>query len=957
MRVSKPIELASSEAVQPREAQELGSATHRASGAAAPRKWRQLRWLGLPFALLLSYGCDDSLLVQPPPDQASDEPPPDASASTGDHESPRTPPDDKHAETDAGNANADGELPETPAPNVDADAGVEGPAPTVTDAGNGTSEDDSELPPVPTEPDAGVMPNVPGPDDLSGSTDAGTDDVEHNQYDGGASEGQPPAESDPGDDIEPPWTSGLDQRPAAPVLSLPDNLELAAPGWIAVEAFPALSFDFPTIFEEAPGTGKIFVAELNGRIYAFDNDPAVTEKQLVLDISDHVQGLDCGLLGLAFHPEFGVPGSPNRGYIYLQYPFKEDPIVDQFPPGDTHTRLRLARFTVDLDTLQADPASELVLIDQEDEHIAHQGGAMYFHPEDGFLYYAVGDEGSHDCVLDNCQMIDKDLFSGVLRIDVDMRGGEISHPIPRQPASGTTANYYIPNDNPFVGQPGVLEEFYAIGLREPHRMSYDAIDDITWIGDVGQGRIEELNVLQKAGNYQWAILEGALQVFTREVPANPIGIWTDPVLALTHDESSSIIGGYVYRGSKNPYLYGKYIFGDFVTGNIWALAYTYDGTRATVLDRELLLASQFARNDGIVSFGIDRNNELYIVPAGPGSKIWTLARTDGFTNAPTRLSETGVFVDTASAELQVSSGFVPYDVQSPLWSDGAVKQRWVSIPDGETITFSENGNWSFPVGSVFVKHFDLTLDQSHPDVKRRLETRLLVRGANSDFYGLTYKWNEAGTDADLLLERQVEPIDVALADGQTRNLQYLYPGSNDCQVCHTVEAGPILGVRTSQLNHDMRYPESGRTANQVFTWGQSGLLDVAPDQASVEQLVSLTSPSDIEAPLEDRVRSYWDSNCSMCHRGGDTAAGTFALWDARFEVPLEAQGVINGVSESAPDFDLITPGDAANSVLYQRSSSTRPGFAMPPIGRSAVDPTYVQLLEEWITTLSSNDAN
>lgn len=962
MGLSKPIQPAGSEPVQPLEPPQRDSVIPVDRAPAGARRWRGVRWLGLPVALLLSWGCDDPLIVQPLPEQTEDEPTPDPSGSMGQDMPPTSPQPDEPGDTAPDHSDPTDGASEMPS-NPDAGSAAHDLIPTLPDAGDGspldnTPPDDGEDPPPQTEADAGAVtpPDSTGPDepgDITTQPDAGADD---NQCVDGGSEEEGP-DQDPGEETETPWVSGLDARPTAAAINLPDVLEIVAPGWAVVEAFPALIFNFPTIFAEAPGTGKIFVAELDGRIYAFDNDAAVTEKQLVLDISDHVQGKDCGLLGMAFHPEFGVPSSPNRGYIYLQYPFKADPIVDQFPPGFTQTRTRLARFTVDLETLQIDRASELVLIDQEDEHIAHQGSPMFFHPDDGFLYYAVGDEGDHDCSLDNCQMIDKDLFSGVLRIDVDMRGGDISHPIPRQPATGTTANYFIPNDNPFVGQAGVLEEFYAIGLREPHRMTYDAIDGIAWIGEVGQQRIEELNVLQRGANYQWGVLEGALQVFDRQVPANPLGVWTDPVVALGREDAGAIIGGYVYRGSRNPYLYGKYVFGDFVTGNIWALSYSFDGTRVTPGERELLLASPFAYDDGIVSFGVDRNGEVFIVPAGADRKIYTLARTDGFTNAPTRLSETGVFVDTASPQLQASTGLVPYDVQSPLWSDGAAKQRWASIPDGETVGFSDNGNWSFPDGSVFVKHFELALDEAHPELKRRLETRLLFRGADSQFYGLTYKWNEAGTDADLLLERQVEPIDVALANGETRNLRYMYPGPNDCATCHTNEAGSVLGLRTAQLNHDMVYAETGRTSNQVFTWGQAGLLDVAPDQASVEQFISLTRPSDIDEPAEERVRSYWASNCSMCHRGPDTAPGIFASWDARFEVPLEDKGLIDSVSESAPELDLITPGDAASSVLYQRSSSTRPGFAMPPIGRSAVDPTYVRLLEDWITSLPSSNGN
>src|SRR5690606_24436066 len=141
------------------------------------------------------------------------------------------------------------------------------------------------------------------------------------------------------------------------------------------------------------------------------------------------------------------------------------------------------------------PSSENILIEQVDQNVWHQGGSLFFHPQDGFLYFAVGDEGGSNCRLMNCQRIDKDLFSGVLRIDVDQRGGDISHPILTQPVTGVTGHYYIPNDNPFVGEPGVLEEFYALGLRSPHRMTYDAVDDIVWIGEVGQNQREELNVL------------------------------------------------------------------------------------------------------------------------------------------------------------------------------------------------------------------------------------------------------------------------------------------------------------------------------------------------------------------------------------------------------------------------------------------------------------------------------
>lgn len=786
------------------------------------------------------------------------------------------------------------------------------------------------------------------------------------------SEPLPPASPSGGDapatviddtDLNPPRSvdevyvvaSGLDRRPDAAALSFPENLELAAPGWIPEEAFPALTFDDPVSLAEGNGTGHLFVTEREGRVYAFENDPAATEKRLVLDLSGRNQGeSDGGLLGLVFHPEFGQVGSPNATYVYLHYAFSTAPIVGEVPPEWTPTTSRLSRFSVDSTTLVIDPESELVLIDQTDESVYHQGGAMFFHPDDGFLYLAVGDEGKGNCGLANCQVIDKDLFSGVLRIDVDMRGGDISHAIVQQPETGVTANYFIPNDNPFVGQPGVLEEFYALGLRSPHRMTHDAIDGITWIGEVGESRREELNVLRKADNYQWNALQGTL-TSRGEMPLEPIGNWTPPVLELERAEAASIIGGYVYRGPKNPSLTGKYIFGDFVMGTIWAVTYSYDGANASVLNRETLVRTSFrGGEDGITSFGVDRNGELYILTLGNQAKIYQLGRTPGFANVPQHLSETGVFEDTSSSELRVTSGLVPYDVRSPLWSDGAQKSRWASIPRGTAVEYSETGDWMFPSGTVFVKHFDLILDEASPQLSRRLETRLLVHGTDA-YYGLSYKWNDAGTDAELLLEPQRELIDVALTDGETRELSYYYPGPADCNVCHNRNAGSVLGVRASQLNHDMVYAETERTGNQIYTWGQVGLLNVSPDEAAVRSLTSLVAIDDETAPLEDRVRSYWASNCSMCH---GSVPDIRARWNARYEVPLAEQGVILGTSESATDENavLITPGDPAASLLFLRSRSALPGFAMPPLGRSVEDPAYVSALERWIRSLPASVA-
>lgn len=765
------------------------------------------------------------------------------------------------------------------------------------------------------------------------------------------------AGGDAGSMAPPIVEQGFDERPDAPAyLGFPETAEFAAAGWGTTDAFPNVTFDTPVFLAEAPGTGKLFVAEREGRIWAIDNEPATTDKTLVLDLSAQTQGFnDSGLMSFAFHPGFADDG-PNRGMLYVHYAFRADPIAGSYDdpaPDGTAIQSRLSRFTIDLETLMTNTSTEQVLIQQRDQNLWHQGGSLFFHPEDGFLYLTVGDEGSGGCAYNNCQRVEKDLFSGVLRIDVDQVGGEVSHPIVRQPATGITANYYIPNDNPFVGQ-DVLEEFYAIGLRSPHRMTHDAADHITWIGDVGQGRHEELNVLQPAANFQWNVMEG-LEFFEdgpMELPPEIIGEWTDPVLELRRSEARSVIGGYVYRGERLPELRGKYVYGDFATGNIWALSYEYDGSSARVISNDLLLGTgRSGMPNGITSFGVDAHDELYFVTSGTTSTIQRLRQVPAdSSNLPATLSATGLFDDLAT--LSVREGLIPYTVNLPLWADGADKQRWVAIPSGEQVSFEEHGPWHFPDGSVFVKHFELATDQSHPDRKRRLETRVLVLGAGQQLYGATYKWRADQADADLLVESQVEEIAVKDRDGEARTQRYFYPGPQDCLTCHNDAAGKVLGLNTRQLNGEFHYPQSGRLAHQLTTWQRADLFVPRSDWKNVDQYPRLAALSDASRSVEDRVRSYWDANCSMCH---GVVADIRAKWDARFSTPLSEQGVLNGELEGSSDgvdgAAVIVPGDPDRSVLFLRDADSGPSRRMPPLGSRVPDDEYLALLERWILAL------
>jgi uncharacterized repeat protein (TIGR03806 family) len=750
---------------------------------------------------------------------------------------------------------------------------------------------------------------------------------------------------------------GLDtiQRGAASAL-FPSELQLGGHGWNLIEAFPNVFFDVATTLSEAPGTQHLFITQQNGLIYALSKAGGGEGLRVVLDLRSTTQGgSDCGLLGLAFHPEFNQPSSPNRGFMYVHRAFSEAPIQPQGAPvyPFTRTASRLSRFTVDLDSLVADPASEQILIEQQDEGLWHQGGALFFHPEEGFLYVSVGDEGEDVCRFGNCQRIDKDLFSGVLRIDVDQRGGSISHPIPRQPESGVTANYYIPNDNPFVGQPGVLEEFYALGLRSPHRMTYDVIDRLGLIGDVGQLDREEIDVLAPGANYQWNVLEGrVVAVGLEPMPVAPIGIWTDPVLELQRQEAASVIGGYVYRGSRFPELWGKYIFGDFSTGNIWAVSYDYDGVQFRILERELLLQGP----PGLASFGVDAEGELYLLHFGI-HPIRKLERLSGQANVPARLSELGLF-DTRATPAGPDT-LLPYVVQSPLWSDGAHKERWIALPEEGDVSFAEDGAWGFPEGTVLVKHFSMAFDERTPAQRRPLETRFLVHGATRGYYGVTYKWNAEGTDAELLRERRVEMLTIIGPDGHARQQRYTYPSPTDCLICHNEEAGYVLGPRTAQLNAVLEYAATGRRSNQLLTWSALGLFGESLVRETNAEILAafpqLAALDDESRSLEDRVRSYWEGNCSMCH---GVKHEIRAYWDARYSTPLLDQGVLWAApySGDVQDEAVIWPGEPTRSVLFSRSSTIDPNRKMPPLGRNRVDERYVEVLRAWIESLEESVA-
>jgi len=399
--------------------------------------------------------------------------------------------------------------------------------------------------------------------------------------------------------------------------------------YMTIPAFAGLTFHNPVRLTHDPRGDRYYLAEQAGRVYAFENVPDTTDKHLVLDTADQTQGfLGAGLLGFALHPEFGLADSPNRGYFYVWYTHSTHPVgtSDEDTPWDSPATTRLSRFKIPDGTLTANPDTECVMIDQKSYWLIHNGGAMFFHPDDGFLYLTVGDDDAHGGeLLDAAQRIDRSLTGGVLRIDVD-RDPERSHPIRRQPIDGVTGHYFVPDDNPFVSPDGdALEELWCIGLRSPHTMTHDPVTGRIFSGDVGLSSIEEVNLIERNANYQWPFREGDGPGET-DPPADPIGREAGPVHAYNHAHNDkSVIGGYVHRGEALPELTGKFIFGDNVSNRIWSLEY-HDETQPPTIVELSMLAGETGEIGGITDFTPSAEGDILVLRMGRSRIAKLLAR-------------------------------------------------------------------------------------------------------------------------------------------------------------------------------------------------------------------------------------------------------------------------------------------------------------------------------------------
>jgi len=353
----------------------------------------------------------------------------------------------------------------------------------------------------------------------------------------------------------------------------------------AVEAFPSLTFTSPVDIKQSPdASNRFFVVEQQGVIKVFENAAGTSSSTNFLDIRSKVTSSgELGLLGLAFHPDFAT-----NGFFYVNYT-RANPL-----------QTVIARYKATTPSANTvDISSETVLLTYNQPFSNHNGGSLQF-GKDGFLYIAAGDGGSSGDPQNNAQN-KKSYLGKILRIDVN---------------STSKGNYGIPADNPFAtSTDGSLGEIYAYGLRNPWKISFDTGSDRFFAADVGQNVKEEINLITKGGNYGWKIKEGK-DCYSPSSNCDATGL-IEPVIDYGRSDGDvSITGGYVYRGETIKGLVGKYIYGDYVSGRIWALE--LDGNQ--VKSNALLM-----KFGGAVStFGQDSKGEIYFANYRAG-KIMKLA--------------------------------------------------------------------------------------------------------------------------------------------------------------------------------------------------------------------------------------------------------------------------------------------------------------------------------------------
>ena len=681
------------------------------------------------------------------------------------------------------------------------------------------------------------------------------------------------------------------------------------PAFRIASAFTNIRFEKPTSLSQLPNR-RLLVTEMSGKIFSFSQTPAAKQTHLVVDLTKLLptklvdQGV--ALFSATPHPNFARNRQIFACYVH--------------PGQDGHTRV--SRFTLDKAAApRAVAGSERVIITWPSG--GHNAGCLRF-GKDGFLYIATGDGSGPNPPDGRTTGQDvSDLLGAILRIDVER--------------STAAQPYAVPADNPFVDQAGARPEIWAYGLRNPWKFGVDNQTGDIFVADNGWESWEMVHRIVRGGNCGWPIREGRAALRT-EVTPGPTPI-IPPIKDHPHSEANSVIGGPVYRGDKLKGVRGSFVYGDYITGTIWAL--TSDGgdrfSHRTLVDTHLR----------IVDFAEGSQGELYVLDYDYTGQIYELLPNDvpdRSADFPRKLSETGLF--RSLANMVPAAGVIPYKVQAPRWMDQASAQRWVAIPGAASLQLADKpgdaGN--YPDGTVFVKH--LEMPQAGKSTLK-LETQILHLDQGT-WHPYSYLWDASGTDATL-----VDAIGAQRQVGgglQTPEAQKTWRVSaqNECKLCHNAGSHFVLGFVANQLNRPV--PHDRALINQLKLLAERKVIagDAIPNQDDPHRLVN---PQDESQSLADRARSYLHANCSMCHHKRGNAIVSFYLRrNLQFDELNTNKGTGIGTF-GMRNAKIIVPGDPYRSVLMYRM--TKLGYGrMPYIGSQAVDSEGVALIEKWIRSLA-----
>ena len=731
-----------------------------------------------------------------------------------------------------------------------------------------------------------------------------------------------------------------------------------APPYRVTRVFPKLELSNLIEVASEPGSQRLLFIDQDGsaKLRRTTDDPASGEFETLLDFE---KGL---AYSITFHPQFA-----ENGYIFIG--------ADR-PDADTKAGkvCYVTRYTIQRKApFRLDPDSARLIIEWESN--GHNGAAVAF-GSDGMLYITSGDGTSDSDKNLTGQGLDH-VLAKVLRIDVD------------HPDDGRA--YSIPKDNPFIEMDGARGETWAYGFRNPWRMTVDPKTGHVWVGNNGQDLWEQIYLVERGANYGWSVFEGGHIFYAnRQLGPTPV---SKPIFDHPHSEARSMTGGIVYYGKKLADLYGAYIYGDYSTGKIWG---------AKVVGRKVLWHKELADSTlAITAFGLDGDGELLIADYRGGKQggFFTLQANETPNTSdqfPRMLSETGLFADVAGHK--VAPGLIPYSVNSPLWSDGAYKERYLYLPpttgEGDDkkpaqIGMSQRG-WNFPDETVLVKSFAHPSESGEDGRRRWIETRLLTK-QQGEWVGYSYAWNDEQTEATLVagegLDRSFEG---GSAGGKTESLKWRFPSRTECMVCHSRAANYVLGQTTLQMNKDHDY--GSVTANQLEVLDYLGVLGVnwsgkvkgkvrealkdagLDEKEAADRLQELTTgeerslpsklsmhwsaafprlvnPYDTENDVALRARSYLHANCAQCHIG---AGGGNAQIDLEFTRPLAGMKLLDERplhhTFDIEDARIVAAGAPERSILLHRVSMRGAG-QMPQLATSRVDQQAVELLREWIRQL------